>query len=396
MARTVEHHAPISARRLAALNLLVFAPIGVQLPFLSLWYASVGFAPEAIALIQGATPVARFLSNLLVPPIADRRGGAARLLALCAAGMTLGSLAAGLVPPAFWVVFLCIVGGAFAQGPMIALADSVVLREARRRALAGERPLDYGAVRGAGSFSVLFLMVAGGWAAGLFPPDAMIFVIAGVMATTVPAILLLAPSDAKPRDRAARPSREKIAHPRLIAIVVMGAALIQASHALIYTFGSIAFRAQGHSDAVIGLLWAIGVATEIVFFLASNRWFGGAARAYGLLALGGIFAVLRWLLMASAIDIGLMFLGQALHAFSFAATHLGSVYALTRLVGETRRAQAQGWIAGANALTTASVAVLCGPLWKHSGLHAYFAMAVVAAFGLALVLVASLDPRKDA
>ena len=48
-----------SASRLAALNLLVFAPIGVQLPFLPLWYASIGFAAESIAPIQGATPIAR-------------------------------------------------------------------------------------------------------------------------------------------------------------------------------------------------------------------------------------------------------------------------------------------------------------------------------------------------
>ena len=79
---------PVSAWRLAALNLLVFAPVGVQLPFLSLWYASIGFGAEAIALIQGATPLARFASNLLIPPIADRRGDAPRLLAICACGMS--------------------------------------------------------------------------------------------------------------------------------------------------------------------------------------------------------------------------------------------------------------------------------------------------------------------
>ena len=128
-----------SASRLAALNLLVFAPIGVQLPFLPLWYASIGFAAESIALIQGATPIARFLANLLVPPLADRKGAAARLLALCGLGMTVVSLCAGLVQPAYTLVFICIVASAFGQGPMIALTDAIVLREARRRVVAGER-----------------------------------------------------------------------------------------------------------------------------------------------------------------------------------------------------------------------------------------------------------------
>ncbi len=145
---------PVSAWRLAALNLLLFAPVGVQLPFMSLWYASIGFGAEAIAFVQGATPVARFASNLLIPPIADRRGNAPLLLALCALGATAGFAFAGL-HSGFWYVFACVVAGTFAQGPMIALGDSMVLREARRRAVAGERALDYGLVRGVGSAGVL-------------------------------------------------------------------------------------------------------------------------------------------------------------------------------------------------------------------------------------------------
>ena len=383
-----------SAPRLAALNLLVFAPVGVQLPFQSLWYASIGFAADSIALINGATPIARFVANLLIPPRADRFGNAARLLALCGVGMTLANLAAGLVQPGFALVFLCIVAGAFSQGPMIALTDSIVLREARRRVVAAERPLDYGVVRGAGSVSVLVLMAAGGWFVGLFPPESMIYAIAGVMALTSVGVVLLAPRDARAGGTGAAQMREKVARPRVVLLVVLAGALIQASHAVVYTFGSIAFRAQGHSDFMIGLLWAIGVATEIAFFLASNR-FGGASRAYGLLIAGALFAMLRWLLMASTTNTTLVFVGQALHAFSFAATHLGSIFALTRLVGETRRAQAQGWISGANALTMALASVVSGYLWKTYGLSAYLFMAGLAAVGLALALGAALDPRKD-
>lgn len=383
-----------SAPRLAALNLLVFAPIGVQLPFLSLWYASIGFAAESIALIQGATPVARFLANLLIPPLADRRAATTRLLGLCGLGMTLASFAAGFVQPSWTLVFLCIVASAFAQGPMIALTDSIVLREARRRVVAGERLLDYGIVRGAGSVSVLALMAFGGWFVGLFPPQSMIFVITAVMALASAGVFLLAPPDARAGEGGAAYIAEKIARPRVVVCVVLGAAIIQASHAVVYTFGSIAFRAQGHSDFMIGLLWAVGVATEIVFFFASNR-FGGARRAYAMLLAGGLVAVLRWVLMASTTSTALVFLGQSLHAFTFAATHLGAIFALTELVGESRRAQAQGWISGANALTTALVSVASGPLWQAYGLHAYWFMCGVAALGVLLAAAAAFDPRRS-
>ena len=383
-----------SAPRLAALNLLVFAPIGVQLPFLSLWYASIGFAAESIALIQGATPIARFLSNLVIPPLADRRGATARLLGLCGVAATFATLAAGFVQPSYALVFLLIVASAFGQGPMIALTDAIVLREARRRVVAGERPLDYGVVRGAGSVSVLLLMVVGGWFVGLFPPTSMIFVISGVMALAAAGVFLLAPPDARASEDSGPVKIEKVARPRVVILVVLAAALIQASHAVVYTFGSIAFRAQGHSDVMIGLLWAVGVATEIAFFFFSTR-FGGARRAYAMLISGALFAILRWILMASTTSTVLIFIGQALHAFTFAATHLGAIFALTQLVGETRRAQAQGWISGANALTTALVSVLSGPLWQAYGLAAYLFMCGVAGLGLVLAMAAALDPRKD-
>ena len=119
----------VSAWRLAALNLLVFAPVGLQLPFLSLWYAGIGFGAEAIAILQGATPLARFVSNLLVPPVADRRGNAPCCWRSALGGMA-GFAFAGL-HHSFWWVFACIVAATFAQGPMIALGDSMTLREAR-------------------------------------------------------------------------------------------------------------------------------------------------------------------------------------------------------------------------------------------------------------------------
>ncbi len=384
----------VSAWRLAALNLLVFAPVGLQLPFLSLWYASIGFGAEAIAILQGATPLARFVSNLLIPPIADRRGNAPLLLALCALGGMAGFCLAGL-HHAFWWVFACIVAATFAQGPMIALGDSMTLREARRRVVAGERPLDYGAIRGFGSVGVLALMAVGGWLVAPFAPQDIVFVIAGSMALVALGIVALSPRARASGDPAQRVAPERIARPGLVALVVVGAALIQSSHAMVYTFGSIAFREAGYSDVMIGLLWAVGVATEIVFFVVAGRRLGGAGAAYAFLVLGAVSAIVRWIAMSFALPTPLLFLVQGLHAATFASTHLGAVFALTRLVGETRRAQAQGWISGVNALVYAATAISCGFLWNAFGPRAYLAMAGVAAAGLALVAIAALDRRKD-
>jgi MFS transporter, PPP family, 3-phenylpropionic acid transporter len=387
--------AAVPAWRLAALNWLIFAPIGVQLPFLSLWYASVGFGAESIALIQAVTPIARFASNLAIPPIADKRGGAALLLAACAAGAALFYTLAGFYPT-FALVFACIVAASFWQGPMIALGDSMVLREVRRRIVAKERPIDYGAIRGFGSVSVLMLMASGGWIVGLFQPSSMIFAMAMTLGVAIPAILLLAPRSATRPLSPTPVVREKIARPGLVALVVLATSLIQAGHAILYTFGSIAFRAQGYGDGMIGLLWAIGVATEIVLFVFASRSLGGAARAYAFLVVGAATSIVRWSLMAFVLPTWALFLVQATHAGTFAATHLGAVYALTKLVGESRRAQAQGWISGVNALIYAACTYASGFLWEAFGLRAYFGMTALAAAGLLLALIAAARDRSPA
>ena len=44
------------------------------------------------------------------------------------------------------------------------------------------------------------------------------------------------------------------------------AAAIQSSHAVYYAFGTLHWRGLGHSEAVIGWLWAEGVIAEILLF----------------------------------------------------------------------------------------------------------------------------------
>lgn len=383
-----------SAVRLALVQALVIAPIGLQLPFMPLWFASVGLAAPAIAAIQATTPIARFISNLVVPPLADRTGRAGLIIALCACGMTLAMTALGFVD-GFWAIYALMVVSAFAQGPMPPLSDSLVLREARRRMLNRQTPLDYGVVRGAGSLSCLALMIVGGWLVGLFPPQATPFLVAVVAGLTIPALLALSPA---PEPRAAGDEgaarRTPIDRPFLLALTIAAATLVQTSHADIYAFGSIGFRALGFDNTTIGLLWAVSVVAEIAFFMLISRRLGGSDNAYRFLIAGAAVAVLRWALMAYAASALAIIALQLLHAGSFAATHLGAVYAIARIVSESRRAQGQGWLSGANALGFSGITLACGFLWERYAAHSYLAMSAIAACGLALALWAGFLQRS--
>jgi PPP family 3-phenylpropionic acid transporter len=64
----------------------------------------------------------------------------------------------------------------------------------------------------------------------------------------------------------------------LFLLFVLAASLIQSSHALYYSFGSLNWRAQGVSDGVIGALWSVGVVAEVALFAISGRVIRFAAR----------------------------------------------------------------------------------------------------------------------
>ena len=54
-------------------------------------------------------------------------------------------------------------------------------------------------------------------------------------------------------------------------LVTVGCGIVQATHAMIYGFGSIHWEALGYSGNVIGLFWAIGVFAEVVLFQFSAQ-----------------------------------------------------------------------------------------------------------------------------
>lgn len=381
---------PLTSRQLGACAFFIFAPVGVQMPFFPLWLANRGFTPSLIALLLGVAPIVRFAANLTIPPQADRSGDAAGVLLACAALTAIAQGLSGLPLGIAWIFILSLVATA-GQGPMVPLLDSIVLREVQRRAVTREPSLDYGRVRGLGSISVLLLMLTAGAAAAILPTSAIIWFITGTSAIAAVAVAVFLPRVKSARRRgAAAVIHTPLANRGLIVLVIAASSAIQASHGMIYAFGSIGWRQRGFGDGAIGLLWASGVATEVALFVFAAKLARGRSMSYSLLVIGSLVAVIRWLIMASDPVPALLQFAQLLHAGSFAATYLGAVVAIATLAGEARRAQVQGWVSAANALTLAAVTIISGPLWATYGMASYLFVAALAAAGLGCAIAAAL------
>jgi PPP family 3-phenylpropionic acid transporter len=380
--------------RLALIYAAIFFEMGVQIPFLPVWLGARGLSDDEIAIVLAAPFALRVVSTPFFAALADRRrdvpgmltAAAIVLASSCAMLGFLGGFAPLLVAVS---VLLC------AQGLVMPLADALASLILRADERSGARPkLDYGRIRKWGSAAFIAGNLAGGLYLSLVPIDG------APIALTAAGLLGVAASlYAAPLAEGLRQEHEEAAGPangrglgRLL-LVLAAAALIQTSHALLNTFGSIHWAREGHSSAFVGVAWAIGVVCETWLFALAGRWFSGPDRALTLLAIGGATATARWLVMASDPGAALLLVSQASHGLTFASTHLGSMLFIFARAPAHMRARAQGWLVAAVSGLSALLIALSGPLYAHFGEVAYLAMAALAASGLALTI--AVGARKD-
>jgi PPP family 3-phenylpropionic acid transporter len=275
--------------------------------------------------------------------------------------------------------------------PLADALASMILHASDRE---GGPRLDYGRIRKWGSAAFIAGNLAGGIYLSLVPIDGAPAALTATALLGVAAAFYIGPlAEGLQEKRTEIVAAETPQRLGRLPLVVMAAAFIQTSHALVNTFGSIHWAREGHSSAFVGVCWAIGVVCEVAIFGLAGRWFAGADRALVLLALGGASAIARWLVMASNPNAALLLVAQASHGLTFASTHLGSMLFIFAQAPPHMRARAQGWLSGAISGLSALLIALSGPLYARFGEIAYLAMAALAAFGLALIL--TIGVRKS-
>ena len=376
------------AFRLSALSAATFAGIGIYMPFFPIWLESRGISPGAIGIIVAIPLVVRIIATAPLVSLTERGIDARHLLA--GAQIALAALYSVLLGlDSVWTIGLVVACIALAQAPLTPTSDLLTTDAVR------ENPrLDYGRIRLWGSLAFLMCNIGAGYMLARTPADAAIIALI-VLSLAAAAISTQAPARAVDRDPAARTTSPSPL-PTALLWLIAGGALLQASHATVYGFGSIEWRAQGIAESMIGWLWAIGVIAEIILFWAIGRGVGRGADSIVLMVLGAVAAVIRFTGLALAPGLAATFLLQILHGLTFGATHLGMMAALTRLAPRGGRGKAQGLFAAAMALFTATGMVISGWAYPQLGAATYFLMLPVALAGAACVLAGAARMRRDA
>jgi len=381
---TANAAAPSFAWRLGLLYAALFLVIGCYLPYLPVWLKWRALDADQIAVLLAATLYTRILFTPAISFAADRLGDRRAILIVLAWGSLL-SFAVLWVSDGFWQMLLAIILLAVNWTSIMPLIETVAASGIRSGGL------DYGKVRLWGSITFIAASLGSGSVIQPFGPQAVLPILLAASALMVLATHLMPRQPKRPSQSAGSPlsvlRRLKLsdafalARAPLFLLFLLAASLIQASHALMYAFGSLHWQAQGYSGGMIGALWSVGVVAEVALFAVSGRVIA-ACGTVRLLGLAGAAAVLRWGFMAFDPPLLVTGLLQILHAMSFGAAHLAAIHFLTHAVPEDRGATAQGLYAAVVAgLVMGSLTLACGPLYRMLGGEAYGVMAVLALGG---------------
>lgn len=359
-----------------------FLFLGVQLPFLAGLLDARGFAAPAIGLMTGASLVLRLVLAPMFAYRVDTLPNPQRALWLTTA--ILCGLSALLLWPLSQVAMASVVVALLVVfGLVVPLTDAAALRADQR----GE--LQYGAARGVGSVSFIIASVVGGMLVARFGDAAVVPWLVGAATFSTLSSFRMPRERAHAVGRRPTPSQAlSLVRSRVFVLMLLSCGLVQGAHATYYGFSKLHWTAAGHSSAFIGQLWAVGVVAEVALLLGGRRLLSRLSPAT-LIAMGAAAAIPRWLLTGmSPSPLSLVGL-QALHALTFAATHLGCMAFVERAVPGEYRTTALTVIStcGTGAVTGAAT-VVAGYLFDPSDpFAAYLLMSAMGGLGLLLALV---------
>lgn len=372
--------APVYGRLSLALRLsffyaAVFGTVGVSTPFFPVWLSSRGMDAAQIGILLAVISWVRVVTTPWLGGVAERMGERRRPMAALAAVAAAAS-AAYWFADGFWG-YLCVgIVAGVAHAAIMPLGENVTM------STAPAARLDYGRLRLWGSFAFIVASAGGGWFLKGRPADVILWLIVCTMALTFLACCLL-PEPRLPRAQARTAPVRRLLGNRLFLLFVFSCGLLQASHAVVYGFGTLHWRASGLDDATIGWLWAEGVLAEVVLFALGARVMGTLGPLRLLLLAGGA-GIVRWLVTAATADLDVLIAVQLLHGFTFGAAHLGAMYFIQRAAPPGLSASAQSLYSAVGTGVVMGLALLlAGPLYGVLGGGAFAVMALFSAGGMA-------------
>jgi PPP family 3-phenylpropionic acid transporter len=145
----------------------------------------------------------------------------------------------------------------------------------------------------------------------------------------------------------------------------------------------IRWTAAGIGSNIVGLLWSLQVAAEVVVFLFIGRPLLDRLGPAGAAMLAAAAGSVRWAVMAETAWVPALATVEPLHGLTFALLHLSCLRLLAESIPRHLAATALT-IYGTVGIGVAQVllTLASGPLYSHFGAHGFWVMTVICATAL--------------
>ena len=373
----------LTGLRLAAYGGAYFFAAGAFMSYWPVWLRDRGVTDTEIGTLFMSRQIVAVVATLSVGWIAHRLGGTRGVM------VTLGLATVVMVGAyelsySFLAIFLVTMVWGFLWSPPMPLYDGVLVTETRKHGL------DYARVRMWSSVAFIAGTFMCGLAVDRYGPPWVLYVGLASIVFLAPFALLLPAAEPKAAAaaRGHTPVRVgELLRQRPFLLFLMACGLCQASHSVLYSFGTLTWRGAGIDDVTISFLWAESVAIEIVLMLFGG-WLLQRLGVCGLIALGLGAGMVRWTAMAFTTELWALVLLQALHSCTFAASHLGAMAFLQRALPPHGAAIGQSlYYALGTGATQALVFQFSGLLYSEYSQHAFLGMTAVSALGMGALLL---------
>ena len=302
----------------AAVSASYFAHIGFFNPYFPLWLKELGFGLVAISILTSVQAATRLFAPYGWGWLSDhtgervkllRYGASMALVCACLLFIDLRPIGLGLVLLAMFTLTSSMMP--MSEAAMAHLVSQGGAFDAKR----------YGRVRWFGSLGFLVtVFMAGAWFEHFGMQHFPAWTVLSLAAVTVSVWLL---PDLK--EAVTHHEENAAVWPVLTQEPVkwffITAFFHVLSHIGVYVFFSLYLDSLGYSKVWIGMLWAVSVIVEIVWFFTQAKWMPRLPLTAWLVVCSGAM-VLRMGLTAQWADVlWVLLIAQALHALTFAANH---------------------------------------------------------------------------
>jgi PPP family 3-phenylpropionic acid transporter len=360
--------------------LTIFATSGAFTVYGGIWFVDKGLDAGQIGIINAFPVLVMLVLNMVVGRIADRADDWRQVIVL---GSVLGGLATvGLFfVHDFWGILLVWTLATIPFAAIGPVVDAATMRMTRRNGT------DYGAIRAWGTVGYMLTIYATGHIVTLFGGGVFLPFFVG-LALLRGLVSLGLPNFRAPKEerlgasRGARRLREVMKPWFLLPLV--GWSMVFATHLILNAFQGLLWKQQGIPELVIGLLIALGAASEAGMMFAFRR-FSMRFPARMLILASAVVSVIRWIAMGLSPDVPWLVALQLLHSVTFALGFMGCVHFIANWTSEDIAAEAQSFFQVLQQGFSVIALLVFGWLIGLVGAKAYFAAAGFAAAGGVLI-----------